>query len=293
VSAATKPDAPDRRTAPEAPPPAEDARGTADARDGSFPAMAAGSDRSHTERPKLDRRSEYKATQRQDEFMIPLLCERIAAALAQYAAPLPGRSALDVGCGGQPFRRDLEALGFRYTSYDAAQNVAGNVDVLGFIDTPLPPALIERGPFDFIICTEVLEHVADWAPAFRNLAQLLAPGGRLLATCPAFFQLHEEPYDYWRPTGYALGHFAKRAGLEKIHAENAGTPWDVIGTLVGSCYSLPRQFRFTDRVFSKLVNVFLGLAFRLLKSRFLQGRTDLKGGLYLSNVAVFEKSQAG
>jgi SAM-dependent methyltransferase len=42
----------------------------------------------------------------------------------------------------------------------------------------------ELGTFDQIICFETIEHVSDDAGLVRSLAQLLAPGGRLLLTAP-------------------------------------------------------------------------------------------------------------
>ena len=45
-------------------------------------------------------------------------------------------------------------------------------------------APLEDGSFDLILSVEVLEHVADVELATRELARLLAPGGRLVLTTP-------------------------------------------------------------------------------------------------------------
>src|SRR5262249_50198528 len=151
---------------------------------------------------------EYVPNSAQDEFIVPLLAERIRRAIAEYAAPAPAAGrALDIGCGGQPFRGDLEAIGYAHWGPHVPQNPEGTVDVICAIDDTLPPALLASGRFDFLICTEVLEHVADWESAFRNFSRLLAARGRLLVTCPHFYPLHAEPYDFWRPTPHALRHF--------------------------------------------------------------------------------------
>jgi len=248
----------------------------------------------NTIRPRAVQRSEYLPNSPQEMFIVPLLKEKIEVALAKHATPArPGERVLDVGCGEQPFRNELEAYGYIYKGMDVNQNLESKIDFVCSIDEPVPEELIKCGPFQFILCTEVMEHVADWDAAFRNLYSLVAPEGKILITCPHFFQLHEEPFDFWRPTLHALRYFAERYELEISDQEAAGDAWDVIGTAVANCHPAPVSNRLEDRVRSRAVSVTCKWLFKLLSSHRLRRTVKMGGPLYLSNVVVLTRKGAG
>lgn len=240
-------------------------------------------------RPVLNERREYLPRGPKEEFIVPLLRREIEACIAKFATPVLGAGkAVDIGCGGQPFRALLEETGYSYCGVDANPN--GVADVKCAADEPLPDELLRRGPFDFALCTEVLEHVADWDAAFSNFGRLLASGGRLLITAPHFYHLHEEPYDFWRPTLHAIDYYARRAGLQCVHRQAAGDAWDVLGTTLANCRFAAGSGRLFDRAIAKGVRIVAGLTCRALLRRKLQPRVRVDGPLYLCNVVVLEKS---
>lgn len=242
------------------------------------------------ERPSYDRRPNYEPASAMEQFIVPLLrvhIERVIGALAT-PAPMQGR-VLDVGCGRQPFRGMLETAGYDYVGLDVVQNSLNNVDVICSIDESLPQKLLTQSGFEFILCTEVLEHVADWDRAFLNLAALLAPGGLLLITCPHFYRLHEEPHDFWRPTLHALGYWAERVGLQVCEQKAAGDAWDVLGTMLGSCWPAPRKRCLSHRIASRFVMFAKSRLFKVLEKGRLQKVVALQGKLYLSNIVVLKK----
>ncbi|HEY4232515.1 MAG TPA: class I SAM-dependent methyltransferase [Lacipirellulaceae bacterium] len=237
----------------------------------------------------MDRRTAYQPTSSQEQFIVPLLRASIEAALREFAAPLgPGKKLLDVGCGEQPLRSILREMGFDYVGADVQQNRSATVDFVTAIDQPLPPQLPARGPYDFIVCTEVLEHVADWDTAFRNLRSLLAPGGRMLVTCPQFYPLHEIPHDFWRPTPYALQFFAARQGLRILNQQSAGDGLEVLGTALACVQPVSRSGGIFSRVVAFACDVSRKAAFVLLRSRLLRQYVKGQGVLYLSNIVVLE-----
>ena len=64
--------------------------------------------------------------------------------------------------------------------------------------------VIPDNTYDVVVCTQVLEHVANPFLAAAELFRILKPGGRLLLTVPAAYPYHAVPRDYWRFTRDSL-----------------------------------------------------------------------------------------
>jgi SAM-dependent methyltransferase len=97
-------------------------------------------------------------------------------------AQLPeGARGLDFGCGpGPALARMFTEAGFDMALYDPFFH-------------PDPTAL--RARYDFITCTEVVEHLHQPAEVFDQLDGLLKPGGWLgIMTC---FQTDDDRFDNW------------------------------------------------------------------------------------------------
>jgi len=81
----------------------------------------------------------------------------------------------------------------------------------------LPDGLPELGKFDLICLFDVLEHVAEDKAALRTVRSLLAPGGRLVITVPAFerlWGLHDEQMHHQRRYEHAaLAEKLQQAGF--------------------------------------------------------------------------------
>ena len=101
-----------------------------------------------------------------------------------------GARALDVGTSTGGNLRLLRELGFRdVTGIDASENALrfcrdkglGPVELGDVCRLPFPD-----GSFQLVLATDVIEHVDDDALALREIARVLAPGGKALITVPAF-----------------------------------------------------------------------------------------------------------
>lgn len=101
-------------------------------------------------------------------------------------APLAGRSAIDVGCGGGLLSEGMAALGAAVTGIDMGEaplTVArlhqheSGVQVDYQRKTAEQMAAEHPAAFDVCACLEMLEHVPDPASVIRACAALVKPGG--------------------------------------------------------------------------------------------------------------------
>ena len=60
------------------------------------------------------------------------------------------------------------------------------------------------GPYDVVVCSEVLEHVVNPHRAIEGLYKALKPGGLLAVTTPFLFPIHDAPVDHFRFTSHGL-----------------------------------------------------------------------------------------
>ena len=125
--------------------------------------------------------------------------------LAKTLAEIPAETRLlDAGAGEQRFRKYCTHL--RYVSQDVAQyDGAGDAKGLqtgewkfGDLDLVCDIAAIPEpdGSFGAILCTEVLEHIADPLRALDEFARLIEPGGQLIVTAPFCSLTHFAPYHF-------------------------------------------------------------------------------------------------
>jgi SAM-dependent methyltransferase len=149
---------------------------------------------------------------------------------------------LDVGCGEMPFRAFLPDT-VRYTGIDvpqaAAFSMAGGADVREFDGRTIP---FPDASFDYVLCTEVLEHAEAPEMLVAEMHRVLRPGGTLLATIPFSARVHYAPYDFQRFTRFGLQHLF--AAFEQPRIDERGNDIAVIANkLIVLCARLARPSR--------------------------------------------------
>ncbi|HEY5427601.1 MAG TPA: class I SAM-dependent methyltransferase [Solirubrobacteraceae bacterium] len=171
----------------------------------------------------LDRRSRQSTLEHHYRHM-----EERESALVRRRLGLAGGDVLSVGAGWHPGRHLFPAPAFRIVAADADPERVSGVLAAGRADEGHVGYAGRLGlaprTFDVVLYRLVLHHIAfqgPLAPCFAEAAELLAPGGALIAIEPG----------RWHPVGAGLA-LANRTGLAtRVH----GTPDDIPlapGTLV-------------------------------------------------------------
>jgi SAM-dependent methyltransferase len=136
---------------------------------------------------------------------------------------LPARARiLDAGCGSGRNMVELARHGtvtgveLSDTSIDLARaRGAGEVIAGSVLEMPL-----DGDSFDLSVCLDVIEHLEDDLGALRELRRVLAPGGPLLVTVPAYQWLwsgHDEVnHHHRRYTRRSLQRVAEQAGWDQV-----------------------------------------------------------------------------
>lgn len=114
----------------------------------------------------------------------------------------PGDRILDIGCGsgrhtGAAYRfegvrvfgadrnpHDLKAARDRLTLHDRLGEHGGGVWCLSAADVTRMP--FPDNCFDMVVCSEVLEHIADHEIAMREIVRVLKPGKHLVVSVPRY-----------------------------------------------------------------------------------------------------------
>jgi SAM-dependent methyltransferase len=153
----------------------------------------------------------------------------IRAELDRLALPA-GARILDAGCGSGRTLVELahyggEVCGIELNS-DAAELARarglGDVEVGRLEELPW-----EDGAFDLITCLDVIEHVPDDVTALVELRRVVAPGGWLLVTVPAYQALwsrHDEANHHYRRYSRSMLRAAARSAgwqIERVSSFNS------------------------------------------------------------------------
>ena len=194
-----------------------------------------------------------------DQYYIHLyfLLQDIQEALQQHASG----KLLDIGCGNKPYQEVYNKYSASQVGCDIVQSDAGMVDVI----CPATSLAFDDNTFDTAFCTQVLEHVYDHHAVVREANRILKPGGKLILTVPFCWELHEEPYDFFRITKHGLKELFEENNFNVIYIKSNGGKWAATFQMfINTIYS---TFRFKTVRAKILKFLFLELKFTWLLNK--------------------------
>lgn len=129
---------------------------------------------------------------------------------------------LDVGCGNKPFSHLFHQKVERIFGLDSLTtmkcDLERGIDVCGnLLDLPY-----KSNVFDTILCLRVLEHIPDPLRAFSEMYRVLKNGGHLILSTLQTYELHGDPYDFYRYTQYGLQYIAETNGFHVVYVKQRG-----------------------------------------------------------------------
>lgn len=170
---------------------------------------------------------------------------------------------LDLGCGNKPYEALYLPLTQTQVGCDIVQSDKNRVDVI----CPATELTFKDNSFDSVLCTQVIEHVYDHSTMISEIKRVLRPGGHIILTAPFAWEKHEEPYDFFRFTPYALKELFERSGLVIDYIKPNGGKWAAIYQLRTNM--LYHSFSKKKGFFLKLKKIlFIELRFTQLRNRF-------------------------
>jgi SAM-dependent methyltransferase len=86
-------------------------------------------------------------------------------------------------------------------------------------------SIISNDYFDFVVCTEVLEHVLNPFSAVAEIYRILKPGGLCFISTPFNFRIHGPLPDCWRFTEHGLRELLKKYKILKLNFIESPGRW--------------------------------------------------------------------
>lgn len=147
-------------------------------------------------------------------------------ALPQYARG----SLLDLGCGSVPLYEAYRdhVSGITCVDWERSLHSTSHLDHTCDLNGDLP---FDDASFDTIILSDVLEHLYKPERCWQNMARVLRPRGKLIMNVPFYYPLHEQPFDYFRYTEFALQRFATESGFAVVELQPLGGAPEVIADI--------------------------------------------------------------
>lgn len=131
-----------------------------------------------------------------------------------------GEKMIDIGAGELKYKKYFEHCDYK------SQDLCVGDDDWDFSHIDIKSSAYEipeeDSSFDYVLCTQVLEHLEFPDRAFSEFSRLLKTGGKLIMTAPLGFGEHQMPHDFFRYTQYGLKSLGERHGFKLTYIKPQG-----------------------------------------------------------------------
>lgn len=189
-----------------------------------------------------------------------------------------GSKLLDAGAGECQYKKHCTHLNYvsqDFCAYEGTGNnkglQTGKWDITGIdIVSDILEIPQQDKSFDYILCTEVFEHIPDPISALKEFYRLLKDGGELLVTAPFNSLTHFAPFHYYSGfNSYFYEYHLKKLGFEIIEISANGNISEYLAQEVRRLLSLygkpPLHIKLSVWLILRYIKV----------NRFLLGKNDL------------------
>lgn len=199
-----------------------------------------------------------------------------------YAKIYGNGNVLDYGCGSKPYRELFDCNSYVGADVRISGHDHSNSEIDYYIESNSVPLPNEQ--FDFILCSEVLEHVDSLNDVLREIHRLLKRDGILLVTTPFIWREHEAPYDFRRLTSFGLVKSMEGAGFEIVDATKLGSASATLFQL----FAEECNIMIKSRVLRILVH-FLFFSIPMLILSIISELKNRDSALYLTHAMILRK----
>jgi SAM-dependent methyltransferase len=204
--------------------------------------------------------------------------------IKSLARHISGR-VLDVGCGSKPYESLLNCSEYVGMEIDTPENREKKIADLLYTGGAFP---IEDSSFDWVVSTEVFEHVFNPDVFLSEIARVLKPSGGLLLTVPFIWDEHEQPFDYARYTSFGLRYLLESHGFEIIELRKSVDDIRVIFQMINA-YLYKKVISENRPIRNSMLILLLMAPFNLtgaLLAKLMPSNSDL----YLDNIILARKA---
>ena len=138
-----------------------------------------------------------------------------------------GKKLIDIGAEKCPYRNYFHQI--KYFSQDIKQNKKRNFDFIADVNEGIPK--ITDDSFDYILCTQVLEHLKEPKFVFKEFRRILKRGGKLFLTTHMCYDEHMVPFDFFRFTKFGLRYLGESNGFVLEYISPHGGIFQVIARI--------------------------------------------------------------